>query len=119
VPQFDASGFGPRINSALLEETLEPPKATGISAVMAGNLRKFERDVHRAREIFQQSELSHCPSCQQDVGSDYRQELLDAFVAVLDNPGGDFVERLEAATLTEVDLRMPEELRLLDEEQIG
>lgn len=92
------------VNVELLQEVVDIPSGEGLLSRVAASLKEHEELVRRALSTFSTFESGHCPMCQQDVESSYREDLLDAIRKSLNGADGDLVKRLDDAKVPELSL---------------
>ncbi|MGO3034687.1 MAG: AAA family ATPase [Corynebacterium variabile] len=93
-----------RIDDSILMATLEAPTGSGIAARVSEVLQSFASDVHRARQLFADESISHCPLCLQTTSDQYKQELIEAISSTIDDTAQEFSDELDQAKLPLVEL---------------
>lgn len=87
----------------LLSKCLVPPTGTGIAEIVGENLKAYSKYVYAAHEIFQYSNIGHCPMCQQPVDQNYREELLNAISSSIDDAASKATSEIEASKISEIE----------------
>lgn len=96
--------FADEVKCQLLDRTIDPPTGSGIARIVGESLATFGSSVHKAREIFAHSKISHCPMCQQIVSAPHRAALLHAIAEAIDEEASLFTEEIERAKLYAIEI---------------
>lgn len=88
------------VDNGLLLETIEMPSGEGLRQKIASSLSRHEEIVRRAREVFNDPHVDHCPLCQQDVDDGYQERIVEEIARALGEEDVRFTNRLDGAKIS-------------------